>query len=128
MSGKWDDLKKKGEQIMGDLEKNPKLQHVKREAMKNPKELILGALMVLGLIFSYYWFGSLVVGLAAGLFSPWNVKELLHRAEHFYTVEGKLPSFMLAATIVFLLFHTFWFVIGGLVGVTVKLLFAKPQV
>lgn len=122
---KWEDFKKKGEQIVSSLDKNPKIQDVKNKAMNNPLEFILGGLMVLGLIFSYYWFGSLVVGLAAGLFAPWTIKDLLARGETIYKNETKLTSFMLGATVVFLLFHTFWFVIGTVAGSTIKLFLPK---
>lgn len=124
---KWDKFKKKGEHFVSELEKNPQVQEVKAKAMKNPKEFILGALMVLGLVFSYYWFGSLVVGIAAGLFAPWTIKEILARAEHYYNSVDKLTAFMWAATIVFFLFHTFWFAIGAVIALTVKLFFPKPQ-
>ena len=128
MTNRWDDLKKKGEKLVGDLNKHPQVQDVKEKAMQNPKEVILGGLMVLGLVFSYWWYGSLLVGLAAGLFAPWTIKDLIERGRRFYSEEGKLPSFMLAATAVVLLLHVFWFVIGFAVGSTLKIFFMKaPQ-
>lgn len=112
---------------MGGIEKNPNIQKVKDQAFKNPKELILGVILVLGLIFSYYWFGSLVVGIAAGFFAPWTMKELLARAENFYNTSSKLAAIIWAATVVYFLFHTFWFVVGAAIALTIKLFLPKPQ-
>ncbi len=125
MVDRWDNLKEKGGKFVSDLDKNPHVQEVKQRAKQNPKEFILGGLMLLGLVLSYWWYGSLIVGVAAGLFAPWTIKDVIHRAENFYAEEGKLPSFMLAAAGVFLVFHTFWFVIGIVAGLTVKVFFQK---
>lgn len=120
-------IKEKGGEVIDTMQKNPSVQEAVDAAKKNPKEAILAALMVLGLVFSAYWLGSLVVGLAAALYIPWNVKDAWDRANTFYKAEGKFPSFILGLALLFLLIHTFWFVIGAVIGLTVKILFQKKN-
>jgi hypothetical protein len=120
-------LKEKGSEVFDNVQKNPAVQDAVEAARKYPKEAILVSLMVLGLIFSFYWLGSLVVGLAAALYIPWDIKEVYHKALAFYRLEGKFPTFILLLALIFLLIHTFWFVVGLAVGFSVKLLFKKHE-
>ena len=136
---KWDTLKEKGSEyaqsvkekgseMLNNVQKNPTVQEVTAAAKKNPKEAILAILISLGFIFSFYWLGSLVVGLAAALYIPWNAKELWAKAVAFYRIEGKFPSFMLAVAVLFLVVHVFWFVLGAVIGSLVKIPFEKKPV
>lgn len=122
-----DSLKEKGSQVVDNLQKNKTVNQVKEAAKRNPKEAILGALMALGFIFSFYWIGSLIVGLAAALYIPYTINAVWSKGLKFYEEEGKFASFMLAVAILYLFVHTFWFVIGGLIGLTVKLFLPKKQ-
>jgi hypothetical protein len=125
--GKWDLFKEKGEKVLGEVQQSPAVQDAVNVARGNPKEALCIILMVLGIIFSFHWLGSLVVGLGAALYIPWNIKELYHKAAAFYRLEGKLASLILLLTLVYLLLHTFGFVIGLLIGFSVKLLFVKSN-
>jgi hypothetical protein len=120
-------IKEKGSEVFDNVQKNPAVQDAVEAAKKYPKEAILVSLMVLGLIFSFYWLGSLVVGLAAALYIPWNIKQVYEKAVAFYKVEGRFATFILLLALIFLLIHTFWFVIGLVAGFSVKLLFTKEK-
>lgn len=121
-------IKEKGSEVIDTVQKNPAVKDAVDAAKKYPKEAILVSLMVLGLVFSFYWLGSLVVGLAAALYIPWDIKEVYQKALAFYHKEGKFPTFILLLALIFLLIHTFWFVVGLVIGFSVKLLFKKHEV
>lgn len=135
---KWDSFKEKGAdvahnlkeksaEVIDSVQKNPAVQDAIKVAKGNPKEAIYASLMVIGLIFSFYWLGSLIVGLAAALYIPKNIKDLYLRAVNFYKEEGKFATFIVALAFIFLLIHTLWFVIGLAIGFSVKLLFHKSH-
>ncbi|MEI6531223.1 MAG: hypothetical protein WCN87_00175 [Chlamydiota bacterium] len=108
-------------------EKHSPLSDIKEQASKNPKGAALGILALLGLLLSYYWFGGLVVGIAAGFFLPGTIKDILTKAEDFYKTTDKVTLFIAAVTLVFFVFHTFWFVVGAVIPLTIKLIFPKAQ-
>jgi hypothetical protein len=118
-------LKEKSSAVMQNMQNNPAVKDAVDVARSHPKEAILASLMVLGLIFSFYWLGSLVVGVAAALYIPWNIKILGHKAKNFFEREGRFATFILIVALIFLLIHTFWFIIGLIIGFSVKLLFKK---
>ncbi|MDR3624533.1 MAG: hypothetical protein P4L16_05285 [Chlamydiales bacterium] len=120
-------VKEKGADVLNQVQQNPTVQEMTTAAKNNPKEAILAILISLGFIFSFYWLGSLVVGLAAALYIPWNAKEIWAKVVHFYRTSGKFPSFMLGVAFLFLIVHTFWFILGGVIGLLVKLPFVKKD-
>jgi hypothetical protein len=128
---KWETIKDKGSEfahqvkekssdMAHSLETNPTTKDFWRYAKENKKEAVLGAFMVLGLVFSFYWLGSVVVGLAAGLYAPWGLKGLWRKAQEFTREEGQFPAFVVVVAAVFMLFHVFAFVIGLIVGLGIK--------
>ncbi|MCX6994305.1 MAG: hypothetical protein NTY13_00460 [Chlamydiae bacterium] len=108
-------------------EKRSVVSDLKEEVFKNPKGVVLTILALLGLILSYYWIGGLVLGVAAGFFIPGTIKDLLTKAEDFYKTTDKVTLFIASITVVFFIFHTFWFVVGAVVPLTIKLIFPKAQ-
>jgi len=113
-------VKEKGSEFARTLEKNPDTKKFMRYAETHKKETILGAFMVLGLILSFTWVGGFIVGLGAGYYSPWGIKKLWNKGSEFSDEIGKFPSFVWLVTIVFMVFHVFSFVVGGVVGLSIK--------
>ncbi len=121
----WENLKNKGSEVLEQVQKNEVVQEVSSVAKKNPKEAVLVTLMALGLIFSFTWAGSLVVGICAALYVPWTIKHAVQYVKDFYRRNGRFASLMLGIAFLYLLIHTFWFVLGFAAALTVKLLFQK---
>lgn len=113
-------VKEKSADVAHTLETHPTTKGFWRYVTTHKKESILGSLMVLGLIFSFYWLGSLVVGLAAGLYAPWGLRGLWNRAENFTQTEGKFPAFVILVAAIFMLFHVFSFIVGLVAGLGIK--------
>lgn len=113
-------VKEKSAEVVHTIETHPNTRHFWKYIKRNKKEAVLGGIMILGLLFSFHWLGSLVVGLGAGLYAPWGIKTLWNKVVAFSHTEGKFPTFVIAVGAVFMLFHVFAFIIGGLIGLGIK--------
>lgn len=115
-----ENVKKTSNHVAKNIKSNPTTKSLLDYAKANKKEAVIGGLMILGFLFSFYWLGSFIVGLAAAFYVPWNFKTVWNTAVRFYEREGGFPAFMLGVGLLFMLFHVFSFVIGGLVGLILK--------
>jgi hypothetical protein len=128
---KWESVKEKGSEFAHQvqdksadfvhaIERNPTTKSFWHYAKTHKKESVLGGFMLLGLIFSFYWLGSLVVGLGAGLYAPFGIKGIINKAQAYREREGNFPTFMWLIAGVFMLFHIFPFMIGAALGLAIN--------
>ena len=113
-------MKEKSADVVHTLETNPTTRNFWNYIKKHKKESVLGGIMVIGLLISFHWLGSLIVGLGAGLYAPWGIRTLWNKGVAFSQKEGPFPTFMIAVGFVFMLFHVFAFIVGGLIGLGIK--------
>lgn len=131
IKGRWDAIKEKGVEFASNvrdksvdvahsLERNPKTRSYVNYIKNHRKEAILGGFLILGFIFSFYWLGSLIVGLGVGLYAPIGLKGMWSRLSGYVSAEGPLPSFALLIGAAFLLFNVMPFVVGAILGLGIK--------
>jgi hypothetical protein len=113
-------VKEKGEDVADSLDKNPKTRDFWRYAKKHKRESIFGVVILLSLVFSFYWLGSAIVGLAVGLYSTVGIKVVWGKIASYAKEQGPFTSFVLAVALVFMLFHVLFFAVGLAVGLLIQ--------
>lgn len=113
-------VKEKSVEVAHSLEKNPATKNFWQYIKSHRQEAILGTFMLIGLVFSFYWLGGFIVGLASGLYAPIGLKGMLGKGSEFRRNQGNFATFVILVALVFMIFHAFYFIIGLLVGLGLK--------